>query len=148
MCQLSDGYTLAIVRVDHPEAGVVRPKYPPCKGDPTGSGFCTNTQCEVKCQTAGPYVCEEGGAKLGAGCLADISGGWLHLSRESWGIICDALISQVAVLESRKKVNSESTADLGVIEATNILRALEPLSDPISLAASRFQQPALMRIEE
>jgi len=64
MCQLSDGYTLAIVRVDHPEAGVVRPKYPPCKGDPTGSGFCTNTQCEVKCQTAGPYVCEEGGAQV------------------------------------------------------------------------------------
>jgi hypothetical protein len=129
-------------------AAPTRPKCAPCKGDPTGSGFCRETQCEEKCQTAVPSVYTDAAPKSSAGCLVDISGGWLYLSRESWGVVCDALISQVAVLESRKKVNPESTADLGVIEATNILRALEPLSYPISLAAARSQQSVSTRIED
>jgi hypothetical protein len=114
-------------------AAPARPKCATCKGDPTGSGFCVNTECEAKCQTAVPYVYEEAAPKSSVGCLVDIRGGWLYLSRESWGIVCDALISQVAVLEGRKRVNPESTADLGVTEAQNILRALEPLSGPIAL---------------
>ena len=43
------------------------------------------------------------------------------------------LPAKVAVLEGRKRVNPEFTSDLGAIEAANILRALVPLSTPVSL---------------
>lgn len=96
----------------------VKPNSPPCTVDLTDSGLEEGE--------------DDGFAPVVTPCIPDIRGAWLYLSRESWGLVVDGLIAQISALESRKRVNPESTADISIAEARKVLCALDPLSKPIA----------------